>query len=194
MADRWEELEKRCQNCRECSLCETRTNVVFGDGSRTAEILFVGEGPGAHEDEQGVPFVGKAGQLLDDMLAIIGLDRTMVYIANIVKCRPPQNRDPKPEETACCIGYLSRQLEIIKPKIIVCLGRVAATILIDKGFKVTRQHGEWFNKDGVWYMGTFHPAALLRNPHNKPDAFEDMLALQSKIREICTHTYDGTEL
>ena len=94
MADRWEELEKRCQNCRECSLCETRTNVVFGDGSRTAEILFVGEGPGAHEDEQGVPFVGKAGQLLDDMLAIIGLDRTMVYIANIVKCRPPQNRDP----------------------------------------------------------------------------------------------------
>lgn len=194
MADRWEELEKRCQDCRECSLCETRTNVVFGDGSRTAEILFVGEGPGAHEDEQGVPFVGKAGQLLDDMLAIIGLDRTMVYIANIVKCRPPQNRDPKPEETACCIGYLSRQLEIIKPKIIVCLGRVAATILIDKGFKVTRQHGEWFNKDGVWYMGTFHPAALLRNPHNKPDAFEDMLALQSKIREICTHTYDGTEL
>lgn len=194
MADRWEELEKRCQNCRECSLCETRTNVVFGDGSRTAEIMFVGEGPGAHEDEQGVPFVGKAGQLLDDMLAIIGLDRTMVYIANIVKCRPPQNRDPKPEETACCIGYLSRQLEIIKPKIIVCLGRVAATILIDKGFKVTRQHGEWFNKDGVWYMGTFHPAALLRNPHNKPDAFEDMLALQSKIREICTHTYDGTEL
>ena len=117
-----------------------------------------------------------------------------IYIANIVKCRPPQNRDPKPEETACCIGYLSRQLEIIKPKIIVCLGRVAATILIDKGFKVTRQHGEWFNKDGVWYMGTFHPAALLRNPHNKPDAFEDMLALQSKIREICTHTYDGTEL
>lgn len=194
MADRWEELEKRCQDCRECSLCETRTNVVFGDGSRTAEIMFVGEGPGAHEDEQGVPFVGKAGQLLDDMLAIIGLDRTMVYIANIVKCRPPQNRDPKPEETACCIGYLSRQLEIIKPKIIVCLGRVAATILIDKGFKVTRQHGEWFNKDGVWYMGTFHPAALLRNPHNKPDAFEDMLALQSKIREICTHTYDGTEL
>ena len=194
MADRWEELEKRCQDCRECSLCETRTNVVFGDGSRTAEIIFVGEGPGAHEDEQGVPFVGKAGQLLDDMLAIIGLDRTMVYIANIVKCRPPQNRDPKPEETACCIGYLSRQLEIIKPKIIVCLGRVAATILIDKGFKVTRQHGEWFNKDGVWYMGTFHPAALLRNPHNKPDAFEDMLALQSKIREICTHTYDGTEL
>ena len=105
MADRWEELEKRCQNCRECSLCETRTNVVFGDGSRTAEILFVGEGPGAHEDEQGVPFVGKAGQLLDDMLAIIGLDRTMVYIANIVKCRPPQNRDPLGVEQDACIGY-----------------------------------------------------------------------------------------
>ena len=141
------------------------------------------------------PFVGRGGALLDKYLEAVDLSRERnIYIANIVKCRPPQNRDPKPEETACCIGYLSRQLEIIKPKIIVCLGRVAATILIDKGFKVTRQHGEWFNKDGVWYMGTFHPAALLRNPHNKPDAFEDMLALQSKIREICTHTYDGTEL
>ena len=114
MADRWEELEKRCQNCRECSLCETRTNVVFGDGSRTAEILFVGEGPGAHEDEQGVPFVGKAGQLLDDMLAIIGLDRTMVYIANIVKCRPPQNRDPLGVEQDACIGYLREQVTLLR--------------------------------------------------------------------------------
>ena len=114
MADRWEELEKRCQNCRECSLCETRTNVVFGDGSRTAEIMFVGEGPGAHEDEQGVPFVGKAGQLLDDMLAIIGLDRTMVYIANIVKCRPPQNRDPLGVAQDACIGYLREQVTLLR--------------------------------------------------------------------------------
>ena len=191
----WDTLKTECLACTKCELCQTRTNVVFGQGAQNAEVLFVGEGPGQSEDEQGLPFVGRSGQLLDKYLFAIDLDRSRnCYIANIVKCRPPQNRDPKPEETACCIGYLSRQLEIIKPKIIVCLGRVAATILIDKGFKVTRQHGEWFNKDGVWYMGTFHPAALLRNPHNKPDAFEDMLALQSKIREICTHTYDGTEL
>lgn len=191
----WDTLKAECLACRRCELCTDRTHVVFGQGVQTAEVLFVGEGPGQSEDEQGLPFVGRSGQLLDKYLFAIDLDRKKnCYIANIVKCRPPQNRDPKPEETACCIGYLSRQLEIIKPKIIVCLGRVAATILIDKGFKVTRQHGEWFNKDGVWYMGTFHPAALLRNPHNKPDAFEDMLALQSKIREICTHTYDGTEL
>ena len=191
----FDELKQQCLACQRCGLCETRTHVVFGQGVPDAEVLFVGEGPGANEDAQGLPFVGRSGQLLDKYLFAIDLDRKKnCYIANIVKCRPPQNRDPKPEETACCIGYLSRQLEIIKPKIIVCLGRVAATILIDKGFKVTRQHGEWFNKDGVWYMGTFHPAALLRNPHNKPDAFEDMLALQSKIREICTHTYDGTEL
>ena len=191
----WDGLKSVCADCTRCGLCETRHNVVFGVGKEDADIMFVGEGPGEQEDLKGQPFVGPAGKLLDDMLCIIDLSReTNCYIANIVKCRPPQNRDPKPEETACCIGYLSRQLEIIKPKIIVCLGRVAATLLIDKGFKVTRQHGEWFNKDGVWYMGTFHPAALLRNPHNKPDAFEDMLALQSKIREICTHTYDGTEL
>ena len=146
MADRWEELEKRCQNCRECSLCETRTNVVFGDGSRTAEIMFVGEGPGAHEDEQGVPFVGKAGQLLDDMLAIIGLDRTMVYIANIVKCRPPQNRDPLGVEQDACIGYLREQVTLLRPKLIVCLGRIAAMRLIREDFKITREHGQWVKK------------------------------------------------
>ena len=190
----WDEIEEAVRGCEACRLCSGRHNAVPGEGRRDADIMLIGEGPGEQEDLSGRPFVGPAGQLLERMLASIGLGRGDVFIGNVVKCRPPQNRDPKPEETACCIGYLSRQLEIIKPKIIVCLGRVAATILIDKGFKVTRQHGEWFNKDGVWYMGTFHPAALLRNPHNKPDAFEDMLALQSKIREICTHTYDGTEL
>ena len=112
----------------------------------------------------------------------------------MVKCRPPQNRDPKPEEIANCIGYLTKQLEFLKPKIVVCLGRIAAGALIEKGFKVTKQHGQWFQKDGVWMMGTYHPVALLRNPTNKPDSFEDMLALQAKIREVCEHTYDGTEL
>lgn len=189
MADRWEELEKRCQNCRECSLCETRTNVVFGDGSRTAEIMFVGEGPGAHEDEQGVPFVGKAGQLLDDMLAIIGLDRTMVYIANIVKCRPPQNRDPLGVEQDACIGYLRRQVALLRPKIIVCLGRIAAMRIIKPDFKITREHGQWFEKSGIQMMAVYHPAALLRDPRRRPETFEDFKSLQQKINELCEHTH-----
>ena len=189
MADRWEELEKRCQNCRECSLCETRTNVVFGDGSRTAEILFVGEGPGAHEDEQGVPFVGKAGQLLDDMLAIIGLDRTMVYIANIVKCRPPQNRDPLGVEQDACIGYLRRQVALLRPKIIVCLGRIAAMRIIKPDFEITREHGQWFEKNGFQMMAVYHPAALLRDPRRRPESFEDFKGLQQKINELCEHTH-----
>lgn len=189
MADRWEELEKRCQNCRECSLCETRTNVVFGDGSRTAEILFVGEGPGAHEDEQGVPFVGKAGQLLDDMLAIIGLDRTMVYIANIVKCRPPQNRDPQPAESEACMPWLREQFRLLKPKIVVCLGRIAAQRMIRKDFSVTKEHGQLYEKGGILFMGTFHPAALLRSPQNKPAAFADFTALRDNIETVCKHTY-----
>lgn len=189
MADRWEELEKRCQNCRECSLCETRTNVVFGDGSRTAEIMFVGEGPGAHEDEQGVPFVGKAGQLLDDMLAIIGLDRTMVYIANIVKCRPPQNRDPLGVEQDACIGYLRRQVALLRPKIIVCLGRIAAMRIIKPDFKITREHGQWYEKNGFQMMAVYHPAALLRDPRRRPESFEDFKGLQQKINELCEHTH-----
>lgn len=184
MADRWEELEKRCQDCRECSLCETRTNVVFGDGSRTAEIMFVGEGPGAHEDEQGVPFVGKAGQLLDDMLAIIGLDRTMVYIANIVKCRPPQNRDPLGVEQDACIGYLRNQVALVKPKIIVCLGRIAAKRLIDPDYRITRQHGQWVERNGVWMTAIYHPSALLRDVSKRPETFDDLLAIRAKIREI----------
>ena len=188
MADRWEELEKRCQNCRECSLCETRTNVVFGDGSRTAEIMFVGEGPGAHEDEQGVPFVGKAGQLLDDMLAIIGLDRTMVYIANIVKCRPPQNRDPLGVEQDACIGYLRKQTKLLNPKIIVCLGRIAAMKLIREDFKISRDHGTWEQKGGIWFTAMYHPSALLRDVTKRPDTFRDLKSLQAKAAELCTHT------
>lgn len=188
MADRWEELEKRCQNCRECSLCETRTNVVFGDGSRTAEILFVGEGPGAHEDEQGVPFVGKAGQLLDDMLAIIGLDRTMVYIANIVKCRPPQNRDPLGVEQDACIGYLREQVTLLRPKLIVCLGRIAAMRLIRPDFKISREHGQFTEKGGILFTALYHPSALLRDESRRPATFTDLKTLQAKVREVCTRT------
>ncbi len=195
MENQYEVLRQECLSCQKCPLEQTRNHVVFGAGVPNAEVVFIGEGPGENEDLQGQPFVGRGGALLDKYLQAVDLSREKnIYITNMVKCRPPQNRDPHPDEVANCIGYLSRQLEIIRPKIIVCLGRIAANALIEKGFKVTKQHGQWFEKNGVFMMGTFHPAALLRNPHNKPDAFEDMLALQKKIREICDHTYDGTEL
>ena len=163
--------------------------MVFGDGSRTAEIMFVGEGPGAHEDEQGVPFVGKAGQLLDDMLAIIGLDRTMVYIANIVKCRPPQNRDPLGVEQDACIGYLREQVTLLRPKLIVCLGRIAAMRLIREDFKITREHGQWFDVNGRRCMAIYHPSALLRDPSKRPETFVDLKALQREIYMRCPEVY-----
>ncbi len=188
MADTWEALEHDCQNCRECSLWETRTNVVFGVGSRNAEVLFIGEGPGKNEDEQGVPFVGRAGQLLDDMLAIIGLKREDVYIANIVKCRPPENRDPLGVEQDACIDYLRRQVKLINPKIIVCLGRIAAMRIIRPDFKITQQHGQWFEKGGFQMMAVYHPAALLRDPRRRPETFDDFKGLQAKIKELCEHT------
>mgnify|MGYP002976004447 FL=1 len=195
MENQLQQLRARCLQCENCPLAPTRHNVVFGTGVENAEVVFIGEGPGENEDLQGEPFVGRGGELLDKYLAAVDLSRKKnIYITNMVKCRPPHNRDPKPEEVGRCIGYLEQQLQIIKPKIIVCLGRIAACALIDKSFKVTKQHGQWFLKDGVWMMGTFHPAALLRTPSNKPAGFEDMLSLQAKIREICEHTYDGTEL
>lgn len=185
----WEALKSACLACEKCGLCATRLNVVFGVGNPEAEVLFIGEGPGENEDKTGEPFVGRGGQLLDKMLAAVGLSRQHnVYIANIVKCRPPKNRDPLPEEQAACHPWLHQQIAAIKPKIIVCLGRIAACQMIDPGFKVTRQHGQFFEKDGILYMGTLHPAAILRNPHQKPEAFADFLALRDKIGEICTHT------
>ena len=188
MEDNWEALERECLSCRQCSLCEARKNVVFGIGSRDAEVMFIGEGPGANEDEQGEPFVGRAGHLLDDLLAIIGLRREDVYIANIVKCRPPQNRDPLSVEQDACIGYLRRQTALLRPKIIVCLGRIAAARIIREDFKITREHGQWTQKAGVWMMAVYHPAALLRDPHRRPEAFDDFKSLQAKIREVCEHT------
>lgn len=188
--DNWEQLKNDCLSCRKCGLCETRTNLVFGVGNENAEVLFVGEGPGENEDLQGEPFVGRGGKLLDKMLDAVDLDRRKnIYIANIVKCRPPKNRDPQPEEQDCCIEWLREQTRLLRPKIIVCLGRISAQKLISKDFLVTKQHGEFIEKGGMLFMGTYHPAALLRNPNNKPAAFEDFLALQRKIREICEHTY-----
>lgn len=187
--EKWEALEARCMGCTGCDLAATRTKVVFGVGNREAEVLFVGEGPGQNEDLQGEPFVGRGGQLLDRMLAAVGLSRKHnIYIANMVKCRPPENRDPAPAEQEACIGFLREQTALLRPKIIVCLGRIAACRLIDPDFKVTRQHGEFFEKNGILFMGTFHPAALLRNPRQKPDGFADFVALRDKIQEICTHT------
>ncbi len=167
------ELRETCLRCTKCALSETRKNVVFGVGNPHADILFVGEAPGQNEDETGEPFVGRGGKLLDDFLLAVGLRREDIYIANTVKCRPPQNRDPKPEEQAACIDYLRTQFKLIEPKLIVCLGRIAAQRMIDPDFRVTRDHGTVFQKGKVMMMGTFHPAALLRNPNNKPDALED---------------------
>lgn len=189
MRDTWETLREQCLQCTACGLAETRTHVVFGDGAQDAEILLVGEGPGQHEDEQGVPFVGRAGQLLDDMLEIIGLDRTKVYVANIVKCRPPQNRDPLPTESEACMPWLREQFKLLQPKIVVCLGRIASQRMIRTDFSVTKEHGTFVQKNGVWFMGTFHPAALLRQAQNKPAAFADFVALREKIHEVCGHTY-----
>ncbi len=184
----WEELEAACKACKNCSLWETRTNVVFGVGSRRAEVLFIGEGPGENEDLQGEPFVGRGGQLLDDMMGAIGLARKDVYIANIVKCRPPHNRDPLNTEEDACIGYLRNQVALLRPKIIVCLGRIAAMRVIKEDFKISKEHGQWFEKNGVQMMALFHPAALLRDPRRKPETFQDLKALQAKIRELCDHT------
>lgn len=181
----WDELEKNCLKCRDCALCETRTNVVVGVGNPNSKVLFIGEGPGENEDLKGEPFVGRGGQLLDKMLAAVDLDRKKnIYIANIVKCRPPQNRDPQPIEQVACAKWLENQFELIKPKIVVCLGRVAAAKIIKEDIKITKEHGIFFEKDGMLMMGTLHPAALLRNPNNKPGAFEDFLKLRAKIDEL----------
>ena len=185
----WDQLYAECMACRGCDLADTRHNVVFGEGARDAEVMVIGEGPGEQEDLTGRPFVGRAGQLLDDMLEMIGLDRTKVYIANIVKCRPPGNRDPLNIEQEACIGYLRSQAALIRPRIIVCLGRIAAIRLMKEDFKITREHGQWMEKAGVWMMAMFHPSALLRDPSKRPESFVDLKTLQAKIREVCTHTY-----
>ncbi len=185
----WDALYEECIHCQKCGLAETRTNVVFGEGARDAEVMFIGEGPGEQEDRTGRPFVGRAGQLLDDMLAMIDLKREKVFIGNMVKCRPPQNRDPLNIEQEACIGYLRNQVALLKPKIIVCLGRIAAMKLSKEDFKITREHGQWIEKAGVWMMAMYHPSALLRDPRKRPESFEDLKSLQAKIREVCVRTY-----
>ena len=189
----WNALEQTCMGCQRCALADGRHNVVFGVGSRDAEVLFVGEGPGENEDLQGEPFVGRAGKLLDDMLELIDLDRKKnVYIANIVKCRPPHNRDPLNTEQDACIGYLRNQVALLKPKIIVCLGRIAAMRLIREDYRITREHGQWVEKAGVAMTALYHPAAILRDPGKRQETFDDLKNLQAKIRQVCSRTYEST--
>ena len=194
MSDSWEQLKKECGACRACPLAEGRTNLVFGVGREDEEVLFIGEGPGEQEDLQGEPFVGPAGKLLDDMLRLVELDRSKVYIANMVKCRPPRNRDPQEAELAACRAWLDRQIELVRPKLIVCLGRISAKALIDPDFRITRQHGQWFRYGEIPIMATYHPSALLRDPGKRPEAFMDLRELRKEIRAVCrsTELYDDS--
>lgn len=183
--DSWEELKAECSACTRCGLCQTRHNVVFGIGNETADVMLVGEGPGEQEDLQGIPFVGPAGKLLDDMLRIIDLSRdSNCYIANIIKCRPPRNRDPQEGEQDACIPYLRKQTALVRPKIIICLGRIAAKRLIDPDYRITRQHGQWVQKNGIWMTAIYHPSALLRDVSKRPETFDDLLSIRSKMQEI----------
>lgn len=182
--DNWLDLECECSGCHNCGLADTRTNVVFGVGNKEAKIMFIGEGPGEQEDLKGEPFVGPAGMLLDDMLSIIDLDRSNCYIANIVKCRPPHNRDPYDDEQAACIGFLRRQVALIRPKIIVCLGRIAAKRILYPDYKITMEHGSWIQRNGIWMTAIYHPSALLRDVSKRPDTFDDLLVIRKKLRNI----------
>ena len=184
MSETLSALKEKVMGCSECELCRTRKNCVFGTGCESADIMFVGEAPGEAEDEQGLPFVGAAGKLLDRYLFAVGLKREDVYIANILKCRPPHNRDPLPEEQDACIKYLREQVKLIRPRIIVCLGRISAQRLISPDFKITRDHGKWTERAGVFMCAVYHPAALLRDPAKKADMLDDMKAVARKLDEI----------
>ena len=181
----WQTLKDACLQCQQCELAKTRRNVVFGVGPQDADVLFIGEGPGEQEDRTGIPFVGRAGQFLDQMLSIIGLSRRNCYIGNIVKCRPPNNRDPLETEQAACNGWLTGQIELMQPKIIICLGRIAAMKYISPDFRITREHGRWFERDGRQMMAMYHPSALLRDPTKRPETFRDLKSLQAMVKNLC---------
>ena len=184
MTDTWEKLLEDCKSCTACQLSETRTNCVFGVGDKKADILFVGEAPGDNEDKTGTPFVGRAGQLLDKYLYAVDIPRESVYIANILKCRPPKNRDPLPAEEDACIDFLRRQVKLIQPKMIVCLGRISAMRLIRPDYKITREHGQWVEKNGFLMTAVYHPALLLRDPRKKEDMLVDMQNIKKKLDEL----------
>lgn len=185
MYNNWEELEEVVKQCRKCRLCETRKNVVFGVGNREADIMFIGEGPGADEDAQGEPFVGKAGKLMNMAFDMLGIKREEVYIANIVKCRPPNNRNPQDDEAETCLDYLRNQVILVKPKIIVLLGSVALKNVLGKEYGITASRGKWLERKGILYMPTWHPAALLRDENKKIDFIKDLKQVIKRYNEIC---------
>lgn len=180
----WEELEALCRKCEKCELCKTRTNVVFGDGNRETKLMFVGEAPGESEDLSGIPFVGRAGKLFDQYLEAVDIPRESVYIANMLKCRPPRNRDPLPAEEDLCIDFLREQVRLIRPKLIVCLGRISAMRLIKPDFKITKEHGIWFTKGAFEICAVYHPSLLLRDPRKKEDMLTDMKAVKAKLDSL----------
>ena len=180
MYDNWEQLEADANQCKKCKLCQNRTNVVFGTGNKQADLMFIGEGPGADEDKQGIPFVGKAGRLMNMAFEAIGLKREEVYIANIVKCRPPGNRNPEDDEATACLNYLRNQVILVKPKIVVLLGSVALKNILGKEYGITASRGKWVEKRGIWYMPTWHPAALLRDENKKIDFIMDLKEVMSR--------------
>ena len=184
-----DEIRSAVESCRKCPLAEGRTQTVFGVGNPSARVLIVGEAPGKNEDLQGEPFVGPAGKLLDDMLEMIDLDRSRVYIANIVKCRPPHNRDPLNEEQAACRHWLDAQRDLIRPKLIVCLGRIAAMAVIKPDFRITREHGQWFDIESARAMAIYHPSALLRDITKRPETFADLRSLRSEAKRVCERLY-----
>ena len=176
-----DEIRKECEGCRKCSLAETRTNVVFGVGNPNADVMFIGEAPGEKEDLSGIPFVGAAGKLFDKYLVAVGIPREEIYIANMLKCRPPKNRDPKPEEQDLCIEYLREQVRAVSPKLIVCLGRIAAMRLIKPDFRITAEHGIWFERGAFSVCAVYHPSALLRDPRKKDDMLADMIEIKRRL-------------
>ena len=184
MFNNWEDLEESIQNCSKCKLCTARKNIVFGCGDKKADIMMIGEGPGADEDSQGIPFVGKAGKLMDKAFEGLGIERDKLYIANIVKCRPPQNRVPEEDEAMACLDYLRNQVILVRPKIIVLLGSTALKNICGKEYGITASRGNWIEKKGILYMPTWHPAALLRDENKKIEFWKDIKEVMRKYAEI----------
>lgn len=175
------------QNCTKCGLCRSRTNIVFGEGSLRADIMFIGEGPGQYEDESGRPFVGPAGKMLDQLLNEVGIRREDVYIANVLKCRPPMNRDPKPEEIQACMPYVRGQIAFVKPKIIVGLGRFGSSLVLQRDVRMMREHGTVQHVKSFTVIPTFHPAALLHNSANLEPAREDFKVIREQLDALQQH-------
>ena len=181
MYDNWDDLKKSIAECKKCRLCTNRTNIVLGEGNINAKIMFIGEGPGADEDKQGVPFVGKAGQLMNKAFQALGINREEIYIANIVKCRPPSNRVPEEDEAQACLNYLRNQVVLIKPEIIVLLGSTALKTILGKEYGITAVRGKWMEKNGIKFMPTWHPAALLRDENKKIEFWQDLKELKKYL-------------